>query len=378
MNGFVVYSNITLFSKLTNIMPVLVTRAEAIPFDRLSTKKIGRLPEYARPAAALILEWLQGQKYFPMQTSGSTGEPKTFLLERDKIEHSAELTVQLFGLQDDDTLLLCLGANYIAGFMMVMRAVKSACNLIVVEPSSDPFRNLSDGLKIDFASFIPMQMETLLQQEEYISRLNRMKAILVGGAPVSDALDRKLQQLTVPVVQTYSMTETYTHVAVRYLNGEKRSEYYYPLPGVNLSQDERGCLVIKSFLTDQQPLVTNDIVEFQPDGSFKWIGRWDNVINSGGVKIQLEKIENALHEVLEARGIKRNLFAAGLPDDRLGQKLVAVIEGEELPVEVMEVLEDKLKYTLGAYELPKEFYFIEQIPLTRTGKVDRGAWLATR
>lgn len=357
-------------------MPLLIAAENEIAFDSLSSKNIRKLPAWAQRAAELIVAWQKGDKYFPMQTSGSTGEPKTFLLERDKIEHSAEMTARLFGLNEGDNLLLCLGTHYVAGFMMIMRALVNSCNLVVTEVASDPFQILPENVRIDFASFIPMQMEMLLQKEKYIGILNGMKAILVGGAPVNDSLAEKIQRLKVPVVQTYSMTETYTHLAIRYLNGEKRSEYYYPLPGVTLSSDERGCLVIRAYLTNQQPLITNDLVEFQPDGSFKWIGRWDNVINSGGVKIQLEEIENALHDVLQANGIKRNLFATGIPDDRLGQKLVAVIEGQELPVEVLNAVREKLKNSLSTYELPKEFYFINEIPLTRTGKVNRSAWVA--
>lgn len=359
-------------------MPYLIAAGNEVAFDRLNSKNMDKLPAWARPVAKLIRDWLRGEKYFPMQTSGSTGEPKTFLLERDKIEHSAEMTARLFGLEEGDTLLLCLGTHYIAGFMMVMRALVNNCNLVATEVSSDPLKFIPQDTIIHFASFIPMQMETLLQHEEYINRLNLMKAILVGGAPVSDALAQKLQQLKTQVVHTYSMTETYTHVAVKYLNGEKKSEYYHPLPGVTLSQDERACLVIKSFLTDQQPLVTNDIVELQANGSFKWIGRWDNVINSGGVKIQLEKVENALHNALKQSGIERNLFATGLPDDRFGQKLVVVIEGEELPVEALNAVKKRLKDMLSIYEQPKQFYFADKLPLTRTGKVDRQAWVAAQ
>jgi O-succinylbenzoic acid--CoA ligase len=355
-------------------MPLLIAAENEIAFESLSSKNIKKLPVWAQPAANLIMDWLKGEKYFPMQTSGSTGEPKTFLLERDKIEHSAEMTAGLFSLKEGDNLLLCLGTHYIAGFMMIMRALVNKCNLVVTEVASNPFETLPEGVRIDFASFIPMQMETLLQKDEYVAILNGMKAILVGGAAVTDTLEEKIQQLKVTIVQTYSMTETYTHVAIRYLNGEKRSGYYYPLPGVTLSSDERGCLVIRAYLTNQLPLVTNDIIEFQTDGSFKWIGRWDNVINSGGVKVQLEKVEKVLHDVLQATGIQRNLFATGIPDERLGQKLVAVIESNELPVEVLNAVREKLKTALTAYELPKEFYFIDQVPLTRTGKVDRGAW----
>lgn len=352
-------------------MPVITGKGVAIAFDRLSSKNMHELPTYMQPAAQLLLDWKEGKGSFPMQSSGSTGEPKTFMLGRDKIEYSARLTAEIFDLKAGDNLLLCLGANYIAGFMMVMRAIVNGCNLVVTEVSSNPFEDLPEGIKIDFASFIPMQMETLLQKGQYVKRLNSMKAILVGGGPVNEALAQKIRQLKAPVVQTYSMTETYTHVAIRYLNGSKRAENYYPLPGVSLSRDERGCLVISSFVTDHQPLATNDIVEFQADGSFRWIGRWDNVINSGGVKIQLEKVEQAVHEALEATGIERSLFAAGIADDRLGEKLVVVIEGEELPVEVIEAVHAKLKEKLTVYELPKQFYFINKISLTRTGKVDR-------
>src|SRR6185437_5325721 len=317
-------------------MPSLISYiGYSIDFKAINAKTIPGIPDELKPAAELISEWFSGLHTFEIQTSGSTGIPKTIKLERDKIVYSARQTADAFGLEAGDTFLCCLGLHYIAGFMMVMRASVCDCNLVIAPPLSNPLRKKEErggvenevrgGWKIDFASFVPLQMENMLNDPGAVKILNGMKAILVGGAPVSDALEEKLQSLTVPVFHTYSMTETYTHVAYRQLNGNSNHKSYHPMPGVKISLDGRGCIVINSFLTDNKPLITNDIGEILTDGSFNLLGRIDNMINSGGVKIQLEKIEKACGQVFAALGVNPFFFAAGIKDEKLGEKLVLVI-----------------------------------------------------
>ena len=296
---------------LSFTMPKLINQdGFSVAFSSLDAKTMNTLPVELQPAAALIIDWLDGTPFFEIQTSGSTGKPKRITLERDKIEYSALQTANSFGLVPGDTLHCCLGLHYIAGFMMVMRAIVNDCNLVMAPQISNPLADISDHLKMDFAAFVPIQMETMLNDPDAIKMMNKMKAILVGGAALSASLEKGLQTLQVPVFHTYSMTETYTHVAMRPINGNQKSVAYAPMPGVEISLDERGCLVISSFLTNNKPLVTNDLAEIQADGTFILMGRADNVINSGGVKIQLEKIENIYAQIFASLGLNPLFFCS--------------------------------------------------------------------
>jgi o-succinylbenzoate---CoA ligase len=352
-------------------MAFLIHEYHKIAFNDLSENILSSLPDNVKDAATLIMDWESGRNTFGIKTSGSTGNPKNIKLYRDKIEYSARQTADAIGLQPGDTLLCCLGLNYIAGFMMVMRAVVNECNLIIIEPVSNPLREINENQTVDFASFVPLQAETMLQDEKAVKIMNGMKAILLGGGPVSEKLEEKLQAIKATVYQSYAMTETYTHVALRLINGPAKSIFYKPLPGVKLSLDRRGCLVISSILTDDKPLITNDLAELNPDGRFLWLGRIDNTINSGGIKIQLEKIESACQEIFDGIGIKPAFFAAGVPDERFGQKLVIVIEGQKWGEEMIHNFNDQLSGLLEKYQSPKDILFVARILKTDTGKVDR-------
>ena len=357
-------------------MPKLTSQdGFSIAFSSLNTNAIDGLRAELQPAAALIYDWLDGKAYFEIQTSGSTGKPKTIILEQDKIEYSALQTANAFGLMPRDRLLCCLGLHYIAGFMMVMRAIVNDCDLVAAPQVSNPLADISDQIKIDFAAFVPIQMETMLNDPHAVKIMNKMKAILVGGAAISESLEKRLQELEVPVFHTYSMTETYTHVAIRRINGELKAHSYTPMPGVDISLDERGCLVITSFLTNNKPLITNDLAEIQGDGSFILLGRADNVINSGGIKIQLEKIEKICAEVFASLGLKPLFFATGIPDEKLGEKLVLVIEDDRWAKEMINTINNQLSMKLGKYEVPKEMFFVGKIAFTKTGKIDRNGTL---
>ena len=259
--------------------------------------------------------------------------------------------------------------------MMVMRALVLEANLYVVRPDSHPLKEIPAETKMDFAAFVPLQMETLLADETERERLNGFKAMLLGGGPASDSLIAQIQAIKSPVYHTYSMTETYTQAAYRKLNGEDASELYTAMPGVELSTDDRGCLVITSPLTDGEPLVTNDRVELHSNNRFRWLGRWDNVINSGGVKIPLEEVEQMLEPSLKKVLGNRTSITIGVPDEKLGQRLVLVVEdvetnAEKLRAEIAQTWPEAKKYWR-----PKEVYTLAEIPRTRTGKIDRNKTL---
>jgi O-succinylbenzoic acid--CoA ligase len=204
---------------------------------------------------------------------------------------------------------------------------------------------------------------------------DRMRAILIGGAAVSAPLLRDLQTLHAAVYNTYGMTETVSHIALRRLNGPHASAYFVPFDDVKLALDERGCLTIRSILTRGVTIATNDRVELLADGRFRWLGRVDNVINSGGVKVQAEQVEAALHAIL---GEHRRLVVGGVPDSVLGERIVAIIEGDERVDSAETDLRQRLHQSnLHRYEIPRQIIFMQQLPETTTGKIDRRAALAT-
>jgi O-succinylbenzoic acid--CoA ligase len=313
------------------------------------------------------------------------------------MEASARATGAALGLHAGQQALVCLPARYVAGRMMLVRGLVLDLDLHVVEPSSDPFADLEADVRPDFAAFVPLQMQTLLDAAlmapsdscyaddtalsfRYRRLLEGIQAILIGGGPVSVPLHAQVRQLGSPVYHTYGMTETATHVALRRLNGPQETNAFTPLPGVELRQDERSCLAIRGAVTAGEWLQTNDVVELRQNGSFVWLGRWDNVINSGGVKIQVEPLE-AQVEVLQAqRGdlawAGRQLAVAGLPDERLGEVVTLVLSGPALTRAEEQAIESALRPVLDRYALPRRFAYLPALPATATGKIDRRALLA--
>jgi O-succinylbenzoic acid--CoA ligase len=351
-------------------MPYLIGKQQSVDFVSIIPETMEQLPEAMQAAAHFIAQWQGGQQEFEIKTSGSTGQPKAILWQREKMEYSATLTGRTFGIRAGDTLLCCLNVSSTGGLMMVVRALVLGCDLIITEPTANPLPGLDK--RIDFASFVPLQMEAILQSGyAEIQQLNRMKAILLGGAPIGKELAMRLQRVQAPIFQTYSMTETYSHVATRRINGPFNSENYTPLEAVKLSLDTRGCLIVESPITNGLPLITNDLAEIMPDGSFKWLGRWDQVINSGGVKISIEATEENAAAILKAHAVQNRFFLSGIPDKKLGQQLVMVMEGEAKKEEILIWLREGLPH----YHSPKELFFVTAIALTHSGKMDKKATL---
>ena len=309
--------------------------------------------------------YASGHETFVLHTSGSTGVPKPITLTRSQMQASVRVTQRALDLQAGQHALVCLNVGYIAGMMMLVRGMELGMTMHVVEPSSQPFAFLPDNLAIDFAAVVPLQLQTMLDtpQDEH---LNSLKALIVGGAPIGDSLGAAIQRLRVPVWSTYGMTETVSHVALRRLNGKEVSESYWLLEGVDATTDERGCLRLYGAVTNQQWVQTNDVVEFLSPREFRIVGRADNIINSGGVKIQLEKVERAV----EKTGlIVSRFFAWSEDDERLGQKLILVVESEK--ESDSELVRTALVSELSTYELPKKTYFVKKFVETPTGKVDK-------
>lgn len=322
--------------------------------------------------------WLGAQERFVVRTSGSTGDPKPIELRRTQLVQSALATGRALNLRSGQHALVCLPVRYIAGRMMLVRGFVLGLNMTVIEPAGDPFAAVpQEQFPFDFMAVVPLQMQKLLAGPAiYRTRLNAMSAILIGGGPVSFALHTQIETLSAPVYQTFGMTETATHFALRRLNGPEASEAYTPLPGVHLGRDERGCLNVRSPVTLGVTLQTNDLVELRADGSFVWLGRWDHVINSGGVKVHPEAVEQALERALYELGFKkRRFFVAGLPHEHLGEEVTALFEGPPFPADVESQLVQILAERLSAYEAPRKFLYRDHFSETPTGKTDRLATL---
>lgn len=346
-----------------------------------------------------LTAWRSGQTEFVLHTSGSTGPPQPITLTRAQMQASARLTGQTFGITIGDRALVCLNTQYVAGTMMLVRGEVLGLELVIVEPTSNPLTGFSVDEHIDFAAFVPLQLQTILADIDpatglpaKLPILNRMKAILVGGAATSPALEQALQVITAPVFATYGMTETVSHIAIRRLNGLDATDYFTSLTGVELAVDERGCLNIRAAATNFDLVQTNDVVEFLdlpedslPDKSikkFRLLGRADSVINSGGVKIQPEAVERVIQQTLAGLGVSPipRLFVAGLPDERLGQRVVLVNEQCGLTDRIMnneqwQAVQETVRQELGPYSVPKDVIFAPTFIETPTGKIDRKATL---
>ena len=301
-----------------------------------------------------ISEWYSTNIEMDLKTSGSTGKPKSISVKKDWMQNSAELTRKTFGLKKGDSALLCMPMKYVAGKMMVVRALELGLDLKVVEPSSNPLKNMDEI--IDFAAMVPFQLENSLND------LDQVKTLIVGGGQVSQQLIEKLQKISTQIFETYGMTETLTHVAIKPLNGPNISDLFRALDGIRFEKDDRGCLAIHASALNPVPIVTNDLVELIDENSFRWLGRFDNVINSGGIKIIPEVVEAKLLSIIP----NNRFFINGESDESLGEKVVLVVEGN-----VIEISFDSLE----KFEKPKEIYFISEFLETESGKIRRGETL---
>ncbi len=328
--------------------------------------------EYYRKVLNFRELWNSGQPSFQIQTSGSTGTPKLIELTRNQLIASAKLTQTAFDLQAGDIAFCCLNIEYIAGMMMLVRAFEIGMDLMVVEPKSNPFEGIEKHLYLlrrnAFYAFVPLQIENLLENEANIPQLNAAKSIIIGGASVGDSLLEKIQSINSPVFATYGMTETVTHIAKRHLNGIEKQGNFEIIEGVKIEVDERNCLKINSETTQNQWITTNDVIELIDDSKFRLIGRIDNIINSGGVKIQLEKVESQIEPILRNLQFDGRFFCFGITNEKLGQKLVLILESEK----EIEGLTEAFKI-LPKFERPKAIYTIPEFIETPTGKINKNA-----
>ena len=319
--------------------------------------------------------WLSGQQSFQLQTSGSTGTPKSITITRKQMEASASLTIKAIKLETSYSALVCLDTKYIAGQMMLVRSLMCGMNIVAVDPTSNPFEKILPTQPLDFAALVPYQLQFILNSP-LRSKLDEVKCAIIGGAPLDLITKKELQNIRCKCYATYGMTETISHIALQRLNGDQQQSYFETLAGIEISKDERGCLVIGAdYLGDKKKIVTNDLIELISEKKFNWLGRWDNIINSGGVKVIPEKIESVVQEIFNALKLNNRFFVAGVADEKLNQKVCLIIEGTPFANDLLSKVDRELEEKLDRYEKPRVIKFINNFKQTETGKVLRAETL---
>ena len=331
-----------------------------IDFNNLNINQLYFKTEFEKKIKLFLEEWFSDFRTVKVQTSGSTGVPKIFDIEKQKMINSAKMTCDFLGLKKGNTALICLPVEYISGKMMMVRSIERKLKLIIADPSLKPLENIND--EVDFCAMTPLQVENSLD------KLHLIKNLIIGGATVSESLKSKMTQALkssnsqTTIYETYGMSETLSHIALKQISPQAE-EYFTAFENVSISTDERDCLKIFAPNVNSEILQTNDLVEIKNENQFKFLGRIDNVINSGGAKIFPEQLE-----ALVKKEIPNEVVFLGIDDESLGQKLVVIIEGEkseDVKNKISKISFDK------NFHKPKDIIFIEKIPRTSNGKVSR-------
>lgn len=301
----------------------------------------------------------------PATTSGTTGPAKQYRIPRRDLVNSARLTGDTFGLKAGDRVLHCLPCDFIAGKMMVVRAFVLALDIHFIDPRGSILGNLKVNDRFRFTAMVPLQLHRIIQEDrERVER--QFDTILLGGGPVSDALREDIRDLDVKVYQSYGSTETVTHVALRHLNAPDGEDSFTAIGRVHFGRDPRGCLVVYTPHLSIKQHVTNDLVELVDDTRFKWLGRYDNVILTGGKKIFPEQLEARTAGILPYPH-----YFTSVPDDLLGQAVMLVLETDRPEDEVLPEVLNKLMVTLHPHELPRRVQALRRIKRTSGGKLIR-------
>jgi len=306
-------------------------------------------PIRVKEVRSFIDEWNNTMDFVESKTSGSTGTPKTIRLQKKHMIASAKMTGTFLNLKPQNTALLCMSVDSIAGKMMIVRAIVLDLVLIVSDKTSSPLKKVRQ--KIDFAAMVPLQVEGSM------NNIAQIETLIVGGGVISNRLWNAISESDVNAYQTFGMTETISHIAMREISFD--STNYKLLPGIDIRVVD-NCMQVNAFELGVCNLQTNDFITIAKDGSFNWLGRKDFVVNSGGVKIHPEQVEEILENL-----ISLPFFVTGLPDDHFGEKLILCIEGE------IELLKNDLSIYLKKYQTPREIYFFEKFNKTQSGKVNR-------
>lgn len=314
---------------------------------------------------SFVSSWLNQQQIFSQKTSGSTGTPKINKIGRSQIVSSIHRTARALGLPEGMQALVCLDLRYIGGKMMLARGLELKWHMHLAPPSVKAIERFSMGRSYDFCAMVPLQIEGLLKTRRGKELLNSIDKMIIGGAPLNKDTVTQLQSLTCQVFATYGMTETVSHVALQALNGPNKSDHFTMLPDIDHGLDERGCLRLRADVTGDQWIQTNDLVEFVSASEFRVLGRADHVINTGGVKVAIEALEQMIGGTGLLNGV--NFAITKKSDPSMGQKIVLVLESSRSTDGLLEAL----KPLLPAYHCPKLLVTSETLPMTQSGKLNR-------
>lgn len=338
----------------------IIFNNHSFTFTQFATITLPEELNWALNTQLFVKEWMNGQNLFELQTSGSSGKPKTITITKVQMIASATATIQYLNIQKGARALLCMNPDMIGGRMMLVRALIGQWKLYMLPPSSEPIVD-SD---LDFSAMVPLQVEGLISTPEGLAFLNRIKQLIIGGARLSEGLMEKLQNLSCQIYQTFGMTETVSHIGLKRLNGESKSIDYQLIGDNQIQVDEQNRLSVKGTVTNNQWVHTNDLVRLTNKG-FEWLGRADLVVNTGGIKIQIEDLEKQLSEFFGTK-----IWIWKTPDDKLGEKLVGLSEDESLINRVKEN-HHIIKEKLPKYHLPKRWVLVKNWHLTPSGKPNR-------
>lgn len=305
---------------------------------------------------SFIRQWFQDTPTILVQSSGSTGNPKIIELQKKDMIASAARTISTFDIPTESTMLLCMDCKYIGAMMMVVRAIVNKSHLVVVSPA-DLSSTEIQAYTFDFVAMVPLQLDHLLQQKFPVD--THFKTIIIGGGSLSNSLKSNIAEQVhqAKIFETFGMTETISHIAFKPYN----ETYFRLIPQVEIKLNEKECMMLRDGLIDSSWMETNDIIELDKNQtSFRFVGRYDFIINSGGIKMNPEKIESLL-----STSINCNILCIGIPDEKLGEQLILLIEGE--PFE----LDSAIFETLPRYEKPKQIRFMAHFAYLPNQKPDR-------
>lgn len=318
--------------------------------------------------ADFIAEYLNDMPFVVAHTSGSTGEPKEIHLEKSDMRASAKLTNEFFQLNENSLFYLSLSPSYIAGKMMIVRALELGARLIEETPSNQPLANYDSNERISLGAFVPSQIKYLINNPE---KLVLFDNIIIGGGKMPNRLERWLAEKGIRAFNTYGMTETCSHVALAPVGVTPQP--FTALDNITFSTDERDCLVINAPHFTTKQIVTNDIVNLLSPTQFHWCGRIDNVINTGGIKVFPEEIEPKIGEIIT----NVRFFVTSQASEKWGEELVLALEYSSLPEgmtktgDVRPDFVEKLKQKLPLYAIPRKYIAIKKFQETSSGKIIR-------
>ncbi len=293
--------------------------------------------DIAEGISAFDAEWASDSPFVAAHTSGSTGTPKEIRLPKADMRLSARATLSFFGISADGRIGAALSPEYIAGKMMIVRARESGCSLVMLPAERRP--DLHGVVPLDLLAIVPAQIDGVLAQLREIKEASGIRAW-----------------------ESYGMTETCSHVALRRIVADENSPFE-GMPGITFELDSRGCLCVVAPAFSWGRLVTNDCAELVDSRHFRWKGRYDNVIVSGGIKLHPEALEREYAPALAGM----EYYVCGRQDEEWGTAAVLVVEGPE----VKDLDKRIASVVANRRHLPKAIIFKERFARTSNGKLIR-------